>query len=338
MVWRASSMGLGPPKKAPDRRVQMRHPVDHSALLDTMAEGLYVVDRDRVISYWSAAAERITGFSAAEVVGRSCGDGLLNHLDEAGESMCGDRCPLLATMRDGVPLEVRVFAHHAEGHLVPVRVAARALRDESDAIIGAVETFADDAKAADTESRLRVAERLAVTDHLTGLGNRRGLERCLEERLREEGGAGVAVLALDIDRFKLVNDNHGHAFGDEVLMTVSRTLVNVVGDGDLVMRLGGDEFVIVTRSAPAREVEDLAARVRAAVSTKRVADAGITLRITVSVGVAFGNPDDSPESVVKRADEAMLQAKRMGKDVVVVSAIKADAGERAGRLTKRGEG
>ena len=126
-----------------------------------------------------------------------------------------------------------------------------------------------------------------------------------------------------------MNDNHGHAFGDEVLMTVSRTLVNAVGDGDLAMRLGGDEFVIVTRSAAAREVEDLAARSRAAVSATRVADAGITLRITVSVGVAFGNPDDTPESVVKRADEVMLQAKRMGRNVVVVSAIRADTDERA---------
>ncbi len=337
MGWRASSMGLGPPKKAPDRRVRMRHPVDHSALLDTMAEGLYVVDRDRVISYWSAAAERITGFSAAEVVGRSCGDGLLNHLDEAGESLCGDRCPLLATMRDGVPLDVRVFVHHAEGHLVPVRVAARALRDESDAITGAIETFADDAKAANTESRLRVAERLAVTDHLTGLGNRRGLEQCLSDLVRDGAGGGVAVLALDIDHFKLVNDNHGHAFGDEVLKSVSRTLRNVVGDGDSVTRYGGDEFVIVTRSAEPREVEELAARVRATVAQTRVADAGITLRITVSVGVALGNPDDSPESVVKRADEAMLEAKRMGRDVVVVSAIKVDAGERAGKPTERGD-
>jgi two-component system cell cycle response regulator len=155
--------------------------------------------------------------------------------------------------------------------------------------------------------------------------------------MRDGAGEGVAVLALDIDRFKLVNDNHGHAFGDEVLMTVSRTLVNVVGEGDLVMRLGGDEFVIVTPSAAAREVEALAARVRAAVATTPVADAGITLRITVSVGVAFGNPTDSPETLVKRADAAMLEAKRMGRNVVVVSAIKADAGDPAGRPMDRGD-
>jgi diguanylate cyclase (GGDEF)-like protein/PAS domain S-box-containing protein len=315
----------------------MRHPVDPAALIDTMAEGLYVVDRERIISFWNAAAERITGFTAAEAIGRSCGDGLLNHVDEAGESLCGSRCPLLTTMRDGVPLSVRVYAHHAAGHLVPVRVMARALRDQSGAITGAVETFSDDTEATDTENSLRVAQRLASTDHLTGLGNRRSLEQRLSDLMRDGAGEGVAVLALDIDRFKLVNDNHGHAFGDEVLMTVSRTLVNVVGEGDLVMRLGGDEFVIVTPSAAAREVEALAARVRAAVATTPVADAGITLRITVSVGVAFGNPTDSPETLVKRADAAMLEAKRMGRNVVVVSAIKADAGESAGRPTNLGD-
>ena len=100
----------------------MRHPVDHSALLDTMAEGLYVVDRDRVTSYWSAAAERIAGFSAAEVVGRSCGDGLLNHLDE------------------------------------------------SDAITGAIETFADDAKG---QYREPIARRGTARRHRSPHGSRK---------------------------------------------------------------------------------------------------------------------------------------------------------------------
>ena len=157
----------------------MRHPVDPAALLDTMAEGLYVVDRERIITFWNAAAERITGFTAAEAVGRSCGDGLLSHVDEAGESLCGPRCPLLETMHDGAPLEVRLYAHHASGHLVPVKVTARALRDESGVITGSVETFSDDGEATERDKRLRVAQRLAITDHLTGLGNRRGLEQRL---------------------------------------------------------------------------------------------------------------------------------------------------------------
>jgi len=301
----------------------MVHDVNPSDLLDTMAEGLYVVDRKRVISYWNASAERITGYSAEQALGRFCGAGLLNHVDEHGEGLCGSRCPLLRTMSDGVDRDIRCFAHHADGHLVPVHVTARALRDEAGAITGAVETFTDDSRASEAEGRLRVAEKLAVTDPLTGLGNRRRLELILTKGLDGAAGAdqaAIAVLALDIDRFKTVNDNHGHAFGDEVIKTIARTLSTVVGDDAEVGRLGGDEFLVVMRKPSSRGIDELAARVRAAVSQTRVVDAGVALRITVSVGVAVSVPGDTPEALVKRADDSMLEAKRRGRDTVVNSA------------------
>jgi len=291
--------------------------VDPSALLQAMAEGLYVVDRKRVISHWNAAAEGITGYTAEQALGRFCGDGMLNHVDEDGEPLCGGRCPLLLTMSDGVEREARVYGHHASGHLVPMLVRARALRDETGAITGAVETFTDDSRAAETEKRLSVAERLAVTDHLTGLGNRRYLERILTESLHAGDGANVAVLTLDIDRFKTVNDNHGHAFGDEVIGIIARTLVNVVGDGGEVGRLGGDEFVVVANRGNSGDIERLAARVRATVAQTRVADAGVTLRITVSVGAVLSIAGDTTETLLKRADDSMFEAKRRGRDNVV---------------------
>jgi len=300
----------------------MVHDVNPSDLLDTMAEGLYLVDRKRVISYWNASAERITGYSAQQALGRFCGDGLLNHVDEHGEGLCGSRCPLLRTMSDGVDRDIRCYAHHAEGHLVPVHVTARALRDETGTITGAVETFTDDSHATEAEGRLRIAEKLAITDHLTGLGNRRLLERILTEGLNGAEGADtaeIAVLALDIDRFKTVNDNHGHAFGDEVIKTIAHTLTAVVADDGEVGRLGGDEFLVVMRKSSSREVDELADRVRAAVAQTSVVDAGIALRITVSIGVAVSIAGDTPETLVKRADDSMLEAKRLGRNTVVVS-------------------
>ena len=132
-----------------------------------------------------------------------------------------------------------------------MRIAARALRGPEGAITGAVETFTDDSRLEQAEKRLDVAERLLMTDHLTGLGNRRLLEHRLDERLREgESGTGCGVLVIDIDRFKLLNDNHGHVFGDSVLSIVGKTLANVAGDGADVCRSGGDEFVVVTDPGP----------------------------------------------------------------------------------------
>ena len=294
---------------------------DPSRLLDSMAEGLYVVDLDRVISHWNAAAEAITGFSAEEVTDRYCGDSLLNHVDDAGEGLCGSRCPLRETMRDGVPRQIRAYAHHREGHLVPVRIAARALRDPEGVITGAVETFTDDSQLDEAEKRLAVAERLLMTDHLTGLGNRRLLEHRLAERLREgESGTGCGVLVIDIDRFKMLNDNHGHAFGDSVLAIVGKTLANAAGGGADVCRSGGDEFVIVTDSTSPSALEELASTIRATVSQSRIADDGISIRVTVSIGAAQSRAGDTPWTVVRRADDAMLGAKRGGRDRIVTCA------------------
>lgn len=301
-------------------RAQVAGGTDPSELLESMAEGLYVVDRNRRISHWNAAAGAITGYSASQVMGRWCGDGLLNHVDEAGEGMCGDRCPLLDTMRDGLPRQVRLYAHHRDGYLVPVRVSARALRDSAGVITGAVETFTDDSRLEETEKQLGAAEVLLMTDHLTGLGNRRFLERHLVERLEgAEPALGCAAIVIDIDCFKVVNDTHGHMVGDSVLIAVGRTLAHVAGAGADVSRSGGDEFVIVTGSTSPSELQALAARIRATVAQTRITDDGVTLRVTVSVGAALSRVGDTPWSVVRRADQAMLGAKRGGRNRIALS-------------------
>jgi len=136
-------------------------------------------------------------------------------------------------MEDGETRTTRAYAHHSDGHLVPVRVTAGALRDESGEIVGAVETFTDDSAMKATELRLKTTEQLAMTDPLTGLGNRRFLEERLEARLRLADAKGsFAVLVVDLDHFKAVNDTHSHAKGDDVLSVVARSLSTMVRSGD----------------------------------------------------------------------------------------------------------
>ena len=94
----------------------------YEKLIDGLHDGVYYVDTNRTIIYWNKSCERITGYSRAEVVGRSCKDNLLNHCTESGGELCLQGCPLTATIGDGAPREADVFLHHADGHRVPVRV------------------------------------------------------------------------------------------------------------------------------------------------------------------------------------------------------------------------
>ncbi len=155
---------------------------------------------------------------------------------------------------------------------------------------------------------------LARTDPLTGLANRLGLLEHLEELLHDELAQPLAVLFVDLDGFKDVNDGFGHQTGDLVLVEVGRRLGSCVRQHDLVARLGGDEFVLLLRSAPADLPTTMAERVAVAVS-RPFAVAGAELILSASVGVARPEPAASPEEVLLDADRAMYRAKlRRGVD------------------------
>ena len=154
----------------------------------------------------------------------------------------------------------------------------------------------------------------SLTDPLTELTNRRGLGAAVRQvNERAVRSADLCALLIDIDDFKMVNDNLGHAAGDEVLIRTARRIRESVGPDAVVVRWGGEEFLVVDR-IPARRAEVLAERVRAAVS------APAEPAVTVSVGVASTTrPDAALDGVISAADRAMYAAKARGGDQVAVA-------------------
>lgn len=175
-----------------------------------------------------------------------------------------------------------------------------------------------------TAALARLGERdrlLALRDPLTGVLNRRAFPDIFErESARSRRlGQGVAVLFLDLDQFKLLNDRHGHVVGDRVLRHFAQRLSELVRDTDVVFRWGGEEFlVLLPHTAPA-EAPQLAERIRAAVAQEeiRVRDGREPIRITVSVGVTGTFPPVEWQDLIARADEAAYKAKETGRNRVV---------------------
>ena len=164
-------------------------------------------------------AETITGYSADEVVDSHCHDNILGHVDEMGNALCQLGCPLVTAIGDEKAYEAEVFLQHRKGHHVPVRVKVTPIRDRSGEVVGAVELFSDNSATVATLGRVKELEQLAMIDTLTKIPNRRYLDESLEARSAElrRTGAGLGVAMIDIDRFKNINDKHGHHIGDEVL-------------------------------------------------------------------------------------------------------------------------
>ena len=170
----------------------------------------------------------------------------------------------------------------------------------------------------DITERKRLEERLghqAFHDSLTGLPNRRLFHDRVDQalaRMREDGGA-VAVLFVDLDHFKTVNDSFGHASGDQVIVTASRRIRACIRDSDVAARLGGDEFALLVQGPDAVQASALAQRVLMALRGAPMRLGELTVTVGGSVGIATAVPGDSTETLLRNADLAMYQAKRQGR-------------------------
>lgn len=173
------------------------------------------------------------------------------------------------------------------------------------------------------EQRLQLE---ASTDTLTGLANRRcfALEAEQAVRLAHKSQRPLAVLALDLDHFKRVNDEHGHDAGDVVLSTVAQRFRASLREQDLAARMGGEEFAALLPDADAERALQVAERVRKAIEAAPVAlPSGVTLAVTASLGVDFWQSgDEDIQAALKRADEALYQAKEGGRNRVMAGAAK----------------
>ncbi len=168
--------------------------------------------------------------------------------------------------------------------------------------------------------------RYALFDPLTNALNRRGLDNELLIASRPTRSRGTAVIVLDLDHFKRVNDRHGHAVGDEVLRRFCEAVRHCIRSSDLLARIGGEEFVVVALDANCDDARLLAERIRREVATLQI-DGIAPEKITVSAGVASAGHHavDDIEELMRDADEAMYEAKRQGRDRVQVRAAAAAA-------------
>jgi diguanylate cyclase (GGDEF)-like protein len=166
----------------------------------------------------------------------------------------------------------------------------------------------------DLSRRLTTAELLAVTDPLTGLANRGGLHRALAATLPARDDRQVALLLLDLDRLKFINDRYGHSTGDAVLVEIARRIAWQTAPVISAARLGGDEFVVVLAPSPHIDVshyaEEYARALRQNIGFPVTVD-DLTLRVTASVGIAV-LPADDVDQLLRAADQAMYRAKHTG--------------------------
>lgn len=287
-------------------------------LLDNLYDGVYYVDKDRQIAYWNKGAEKITGYSSEEVVGKHCFDDILVHVDVRGESLCRGECPLMQTIRNDVRCDCEAFLKHHDGHRVPVLIRTSPIYGPDHEIIGAVEIFSDNSNMLQTRLLVDDLEQKTIKDLLTGLHNRHYITTRLEASIKEvqNFGSSIGVLFMDIDHFKNINDNYGHEAGDLVLKTVSQTLNHNIRSSDAIGRWGGEEFVAILTNLQPEYIAEVANKIRLLVENTQTRVDNYFLRVTISIGGTLIRPDDTVETILQRTDQLLYRSKSEGRNRV----------------------
>ena len=288
-------------------------------LLNDLFEGVYFVDKNRGITFWNHGAERITGFSAQEMLGRFCYDNLLNHVDDHGKQLCLNGCPLHATIGDGVPRSAQVYLHHKSGHRVRVDIKIRPLFIDGQ-IIGAAEVFYNAEIGDGVDIGMKEMERLALFDQLTQLPNRRYIDSYLDNQIRDYQTLGIdfGVMMLDLDLFKNVNDTYGHEVGDLVLKMVADTLQSSIRKNDFIGRWGGEEFIAILRGVNQNELKMIAEKICKLVERSGLTRGKDNISVTISIGATMFESADKVSTVIQRADKALYTSKREGRNRMTV--------------------
>lgn len=288
------------------------------AVLDHLPFGMMVVDKAIRCRYWNRQSEALFDLPPGFVHQGIAMEEVLRQIARNGIYGPGD-------VEDHVARRLKIiggFQAHAfeltrpDGRSLRIMGAPVMIEGEPEGLVLLQEDITEH------KNYQATLERLATTDHLTGLLNRRAFLDATEREIRRAHryGQPLALIMLDVDHFKRINDGHGHPAGDEVLRRIAATCRGMLRDGDLMGRLGGEEFAITLVQPPLQVATAVAERLRKAVSELDIEFGGERLAVTISLGIAeVGEGITSLDHLISKADACLYTAKREGRNRVCLA-------------------
>jgi len=310
---------------------QLCHVFHHLYLLESLYDAFYMVDSNRQLMIWNSGASRLFGRSAHDAMRKKWNRQLVSPNYATTD-------PIETVFRNGEPLCHVMTVKTADGSSAEVEAQTIPIQSEDGEVCGVMELICNSKEPKRHRGQFRSLQIAATRDPLTGVLNRGELERQLQnlyETWSEGAGSLFSVMFMDLDHFKSINDKLSHAVGDRVLIDCARMLQDELYSGEIIARYGGEEFVILCPETDAATAQDRAERLRRILMTTRFADIE-GLNVTASFGIADIGSKETVSAVMARADQALYEAKRKGRNCTCVSVKENDAAGDAQRNKSKG--
>ena len=288
-------------------------------LLNSFPDGLFFTDLNKKILYWSQGAERLSGYPAQEMIGKSCADHLLWLCDDRSGDPCQGRCPFTTPPSEGVGQGVDLFLTHRNGKWVPVRVHAVPVRDPKGQPIGVVEFFQDNIQKLSHLKELDQLREAALLDSLTGLGNRQYILKNLIahlERMKRYWWP-FGILFIGIDDFARLN-GLGPGVGDQAIKMLSRIVTDNTRVFDSIGRWGDDKFVVLIENVAEQQLLAIANKFLFLTEHSHFPTSAEELSITVSIVARIPGPEDTVASLIDPSWENLKEIQNTGSNSLSV--------------------
>jgi PAS domain S-box-containing protein len=269
------------------------------ATLDCLPLGVYILDRERRVRFWNRAAEQVTGFLAQDIVGQTC-SGPLEHCDQQGHVLCGERCPALTAMRTGEPQQAHVFSLHKQGHRVAVRVRTIPLFQGEELPVGVVVAFEEGlnwTRPEDTTPQMN-----GCHDPATGIPSQRLTRAVVNECLAalEQSHAGFGLLRISVEGLDRFRSKHGPQSVVPFLRTAAQTLPHALEPDSFLGRWGTDEFLAVVQTASPVKVAATAETMWNLIRQSEVSWWGDRLPLAAGVSYTIARAGDQLEALLDK--------------------------------------
>lgn len=292
----------------------------YEILLNNLLEAVNLLDPDLNVIFWNQAAEKLTGYSESEVLGKPCPKNILLDIEDSGLSLCKHTCPVKQALKDGKTYQAEAYLQHKEGYRLPVIMQIIPILSKKGEMIGALETYIETSPKLTVPQSQEDLQRMNLLDPLTSLGNRPYLEIHINSRLEEmkKFGLSLGVLFIDLDDFDMINETYGSVVGDKIIKMVSQTLGNNVRFFEVVGRWDGEKFVAVLLNMDLSKLDLVANKLRLLVEQSNFREQDKVLKTTVSIGATLAKSSDTSASLIKRAQDLANQSKHKGKNLVSI--------------------